>query len=275
MPKIDAHQHYWNPARLHYGWMNPTDPVLYRPYLPADLAPHLAANDVGITVVVQATHDEAETRWLLELADNTPTIGGVVGWLDLTAPDFFNILAAYSSGKLCGVRHQTHDEPDPRWLLRPDVLRGLRMLADAGVPFDLLVRPEHLPHLPELFEAVPNGRWIVDHIAKPHIATGMIEQWRNDMRRIAQYANVACKLSGMITEADHTNWTRADIQLYFDVALEAFTPARLMFGSDWPVCLLAGSYAQVIGLATDLIAELSPTEQAAIWGDTARAWYGL
>src|SRR5438477_7865415 len=168
MEKLDTHQHFWDVDRFHYPWLSPAMTILNRDYLPADLAPHLAACGIDGTVVVQATHDAAETHWLLSLARQTSFIKGIVGWFDLTAPDLpAQLAAAMAEGPLCGVRHQVHDEPDPAWLLREPVLRGLRTLASLGMPYDMLVRPVHLPLLPQLFAAVPNGRWVIDHIAKP------------------------------------------------------------------------------------------------------------
>ena len=276
MLKIDAHQHFWNPGTLHYPWLAPDLAVLYRPFVPADLVPHVTAHGVDGTIVVQATHDEAETTWLLELATTTPWIAGVVGWVDLASDDLAEKLGRFiARGPLCGVRHQVHDEPDPHWLLRPEVIRGLQTLARRGLVYDLLLRPMHLPILPRLFEAVPGMRWVIDHLAKPEIKSGRVEPWLSGMREAARYPNVFCKISGMITEADHTRWTADDIRPYFEHVLELFGPSRLMWGSDWPVCLLAGGYERVHDLAQDLIVRLPRVEQAMIWGATARAVYQL
>ncbi len=276
MLKIDAHQHFWNPGTLHYPWLTPDLSVLYRPFGPADLAPHLAARGVDGTIVVQATHNEAETAWLLDLAGATPWIAGVVGWVDLTADDLDEKIDRFvARGPLRGIRHQVHDEPDPHWLLRPEVNRGLQTLARRGLVYDLLLRPVHLPILPRLFEAVPGMRWVLDHLAKPEIKSGRVEPWLAGMREVARYPNVTCKVSGMITEADHTRWTVDDIRPYFGHVLDLFGPSRLMWGSDWPVCLLAGSYEQVHDLVHDLTALLSREEQALIWGGTARTVYQL
>ena len=273
--KIDAHQHFWDLGRLHYPWLSPSLTVLHRDFRPPDLAPHLAACGVDGTVFVQATHAVAETRWVFELAREAEFIKGVVGWLDLTAPDLADqVDRLRAEGPLVGVRHQVHDEPDEAWLLRPAVVQGLRTLAATGMPYDLLVRPPHLPHLPRLFDAVPHMTWVVDHIAKPLIAQGEMEPWRRDLRRVAEYPNVVCKVSGMITEAS-ADWTPDDIRPYFDAVLAMFGPRRLLFGSDWPVCLLRGSYEQVHGLVGQFVAELSEDEQAAVWGGTAARVYGL
>jgi L-fuconolactonase len=274
--KIDAHQHFWNLEKLAYPWLSPDATVLYRNFTPADLAPELAACGIDGTVFVQATHAEVEIDWVFELARENPFIKGVVGWLDITAPDLGEKLAAYrAKGPLCGIRHQVHDEPDPRWLLRPDVIDGLKLLAKQDVTFDLLLRPVHLPFIPELLRAVPDGHWVIDHISKPEIKDGKIEPWFQDLRRVAEFPNVYCKISGMITEADHANWTIENIRPYFERVLEMFGPKRLLYGSDWPVCLLAGSYRQVYELAAALTASLSQDEQAAFWGGTAQQVYKL
>lgn len=275
MLKIDAHQHFWDLGKLHYPWMSPSQTILYRNYSPSDLAPHLAACRIDGTIFVQATHAVAEIRWVFELARQADFIQGIVGWVDLTAPDLGDLVDTLrAEGPLVGVRHQVHDEQDNEWIVRPDVVRGLRTLAAKGIPYDLLVRPPHLPVLPRLFDAVPNMVWIVDHIAKPYIAQGEMEPWRTDMRRVAAYPNVVCKLSGMITEAQ-PDWTASDIHPYMEAVLEMFGPSRLLFGSDWPVCLLQGSYEQAHDLVAGFISTLSADEQAAIWGGTAQKVYRL
>lgn len=275
MLKIDAHQHFWHLTKFNYPWLSPSLSVLYRNYEPADLAPLLEACGVSGTVIVQATHDTAETRWFLSLAQQASFIKGVVGWVDLTAPDLAEQVAELQTlGPLCGIRHQVHDEVDQAWLVRPAVLQGLQTLARLGIAYDLLVRPPHLPVLPRLFDAVPNMVWIIDHIAKPSIAQGITQPWLDDMRRVAAYPNVVCKVSGMITEG-RPDWTTADFKPYVEPVLEMFGADRLMFGSDWPVCLLAGSYTQVHDLVAAYTQTLSVTEQAAIWGGTAQKVYQL
>jgi L-fuconolactonase len=276
MLTIDSHQHFWNLQRLRYPWLSPDLAPLYRNFEPPDLAPQLQACGVSATIVVQATHDRAETDWLLELARATPFIKGVVAWLDLGAPDLDEQLdACTAQGPLCGVRHQVHDEPDPEWLLRPEIVRGLQTLARRQIAYDLLVRPTHLPLLPRLFDLVPDGRWVIDHLAKPPIARGVLEPWARDLGRVAQHPQVCCKLSGMITEAEHARWTIDDLRPYVERAIELFGPERLLFGSDWPVCLLAGGYERVHAALAALIGGLSPHEQAAIWGGAARRIYQL
>lgn len=275
MLKIDSHQHFWDLQRLNYPWLKPNLHTLYRNYFPSDLAPELAACGVHGTIVVQATHDHAETEWLLSLAQETSFIKGVVGWFDLLASNLDEqIDEMKTKGPLCGVRHQVHDEPDPEWLLQEPVIRGLQTLGRKGLPYDLLVRPVHLPLLPKLFESVPDMTSVVDHLAKPEIARARRQPWLDDLRRVAAYPNVYCKISGMITEA-RRNWTMDDICSYFEHVLSMFGPTRLMFGSDWPVCLMAGSYRQVHDLTAQLIEALSPSEQEATWSRTARVVYNL
>lgn len=276
MLKLDAHQHFWKLQDFSYPWLTPDLAVLYRDYAPPDLAPGLTEQGVAGTVAVQASHSGAETEWLLGLAGRYDFIKGVVGWVNLASYNLDERLARLQEvGPLCGVRHQVHDEADEEWLLRPAVVRGLRLVAERDLAYDLLVRPQHLPHLPALFGEVPDGRWVIDHLAKPPIKRGELEPWRRDLRRVADYPQVYCKVSGLITEADHRAWQKADLRPYLDTALELFGPARLLFGSDWPVCLLAGSYAQVHEVVTEWVAALSPAEQAAIWGETAREVYKL
>lgn len=275
MLKLDAHQHFWDLQQLSYPWMAPDLAVLYRNYAPSDLAPALAETGMGGTVVVQATHDVRETEWLLGLAREADFIRGVVGWVDLTAPDLGDQVARLRTlGPLVGIRHQVHDEQDNEWIVREPVLRGLKTLAARGMPYDLLVQPPHLPVLPRLLDAVPGMTWIVDHLAKPYIARGEVQPWRDDLARVAQYPNVVCKVSGMITEA-RPDWQVDDFRPYFDAVLEMFGPTRLMFGSDWPVCLLVGSYHQVHDLVAELIAPLSADEQTVIWSGTARRTYHI
>ncbi|HEX2913120.1 MAG TPA: amidohydrolase family protein [Chloroflexia bacterium] len=274
--KIDTHQHFWDLQKLDYPWMNPEQKVIYRNFYPSDLQSELEANGVDGTVTVQATHSEAETEWLLSLARSNSFIKGVVGWLDLTAPDLSERLEKMLAlGPLRGVRHQVHDEPDTEWLLQPAVVNGLRTLAKRDIPYDLLLRPPHLKVLPALFEAVPDATWIIDHIAKPEIKAGIMEPWAEDIRRASAYPNVYCKVSGIITEADWANWSAAQIRPYFEVVLESFGPERLLFGSDWPVCLLAGSYSRVIQLVEELIASLSEGEKNKIWFENALRVYKL
>jgi L-fuconolactonase len=274
--RIDAHQHFWDLERLEYSWMPPGENILRRNYLPDDLRTILEDNRFDGSVLVQANTVMAETRWLLELAAENPFILGVVGWVDLTdsgLPGVLDELQRHSRFK--GVRHAVHDEADTNWLLRPEVLRGLGELARRGIPYDLLVRPVHLPLVPRLAEAVPDLRMVVDHIAKPLIAEHRLEGWADDIAAAAKIPGMHCKLSGMITEADHQNWTSEDLRPYVQHVLNVFAPERLMFGSDWPVCKLAGSWKRVLAAFTQACGPQPQNVRDRLLGDTAAEFYRL
>lgn len=290
--RIDAHHHLWESRRrfpvsgdwllgsVGYGWREAGLPDLDRDFLPSALAPSLAEAGVSRTVVVQAIHGEGETEWLLEVARDTPTVAGVVGWTDLAAPAevVSERLAELRGRGLVGVRHLVQFEADPRWLLRAEVVRGLAVLAALGLPYDLLLVPSQLDLVPELSERLPELRMVIDHLAKPPIASGLLDPWRAAMRRAAQNPNVCCKVSGMVTEADHRRWTPADLRPYIEVVLDAFGPARLMFGSDWPVCTLAATYEQVTGALEENLQALVGDDtgvREAIYRTTAAAFYGI
>jgi L-fuconolactonase len=239
--------------------------------------PTLRRNRFDGSVVVQANALLAETRWLLELADAHEWIRGVVGWVDLTDPMVGRQLDEFQQHpKFKGVRHIVHDEPEVEWLLRVDVLRGLHEVSRRGLPYDLLLRPVHLPLVPRLMEQVPDLRAIVDHISKPLIAQGLLDGWAQDMERTAQFPQIWCKLSGMITEADHRNWRAADLQPYVQHVFELFGPDRLVFGSDWPVCLLACErWKQVLAACTQALGPLAMPIREKIFGENAVRFYGL
>jgi L-fuconolactonase len=274
--RIDAHQHYWDVTRLEYPWMPPGESILRRNYLPHDLAPVLERHGFEGTVLVQANVVIEETWWLLDLASQRETILGVVGWVDLTDPDLGHVLdRCQKHPKFKGVRHIVHDEPDVRWLLRDDVVRGLKELARREIPYDLLLRPPHLPLIPQLAERVPGLPMVIDHIAKPLIAEHVMEPWARDMEAVAKIPGMHCKLSGMITEADHNNWSADDLRPYVQHVLNLFGPDRLMFGSDWPVCLLAGSWKQVLAAFTQACGAMPNAEREKILGETAQKFYRL
>ena len=274
--RIDAHQHYWDVGRLDYPWMPPGPSVLRRNYLPEDLEPVLADHRFDGTIVVQAAVVMEETWWLLDLAARHESIRGVVAWVDLTDPALGAALdQCQRHPKFKGVRHIVHDEPDLRWLLRDDVVVGLNELARRGIPYDLLLRPPHLPLIPELADRVPGLRMVIDHIAKPLIAARAIEPWARDMEIAAQIPGMHCKISGMITEADHTQWKADDLRPYVQHVLKLFGPDRLMFGSDWPVCKLAGSWKQALAAFTQACGPLPQTEREKILGGTAMRFYQL
>ena len=276
--RIDSHQHYWEVDRFSYGWTEAGLLELERPFLPEDLLPELRKCEIEKTVVVQVLNSPAETEWLLELWQRDSTIAGVVGWLDLQAsPEALGeVVSAYSHHPgLVGVRHLVHEEQDVDWLVREDVMRGLAVLSEGGIPFDLLLRPPHLKHVPTISDQIPNLDMVINHIAKPYIARGEISPWADEMRAAAENPRVFCKLSGMITEADHNDWNPVDLAPYIDVALDTFGPYRLMYGSDWPVCTLAGSYSQVYDALSPALGELAEEARAGILGANAKGFYSL
>jgi len=274
--KIDAHQHFWQYSAQEYGWIGPGMEILRANHLPPDLAPLLQAAEIEGTVAVQARQTLAETEWLLSLADRYPLIRGVVGWVDLCSPDAHAQLERFAGHpKFCGLRHVAQDEPDDRFMLRRDFLRGIGLLVEFDLAYDILIFPRHLSVACELAQKFPNQRFVLDHIAKPFIKDGVVSPWDDDIRRLAAFPNVRCKISGMVTEADWKAWTSTDFRPYLDVVFEAFGPGRLMFGSDWPVCRLAGTYQEVYNIVADYIRQLSEAEQAAVWGETATQFYRL
>lgn len=275
--RIDAHQHYWRPERGDYGWLTPNAGVLYRDYGPSDLAPHLRTHRIDATVVVQAAPTVAETEYLLSLCAGEPTLAGVVGWIDPEADDFETTLVRLKqSPYFLGIRPMLQDLEDDAFIVRPKVLESLRTLARHDLALDLLVRPRHLPHAAALLAAVPGLRAVVDHIAKPGIAEGAFEPWRSDLAAVAAFPNVYCKLSGMVTEADHSHWRREHLEPYIREACLLFGPQRVLFGSDWPVCLLAASYDRVVeALEASLPPEWTDEEKAAVFGANAAAFYRI
>jgi L-fuconolactonase len=274
--RIDAHQHFWRYRPQTHGWINDDMAVLKRDYLPGDLEPLLRTQAMGGCVAVQAAHSLEETRFLLDLADRHSFVRAVVGWADLLAPDLDRQLEALTTrSRLRGLRHIAQDEPDDSWLARDDVVRGVSRLRRFGLTYDILVYARQLPAALELARRLPDQPFVVDHLAKPEIREGRLDPWRERLRALAALPHVSCKLSGLVTEAEWDRWTAADIRPYLEVALEAFGPRRLMIGSDWPVCLLAGDYARVVGLVVDFVASLSPDERASVLGGTATRFYQI
>jgi L-fucono-1,5-lactonase len=275
----DAHQHFWDPARGEYPWMTAELAAIRRPFGPDDLAPLLGARGVDRTILVQTQSSIDETREFLELAAATEFVAGVVGWVDLTSPSVGGTIAelrARPDGRyLVGIRHQVHDEDDPDWLLREDVRRGLAAVAEADLVYDLLVRPRELPAALETARRFPELRFVIDHLAKPPIAAGELEPWAERMAPFADLANVSCKLSGLVTEADWSSWTRDDLAPYVRRAAGWFGDERLLFGSDWPVCLLAASYGEVFDAYIDALGAISPEGRERILGLNAVRVYRL
>jgi len=277
---IDSHQHFWSYSATEYPWIGDGMERLARDYLPVDLEAPAAAAGVGGTVAVQARQTLEETRWLLDLAERHPLIRGVVGWVDMRSVDAESQLREFVTREtFVGVRHVVQDEPDPRFLLGEEFVRGLKQLQPFGLTYDLLLYPQQLPAAVELVASLPEQPFVLDHLAKPRIAAWTarsdMADWRRDIEALARHKNVCCKLSGLVTEAAWRQWRPADFAAYLDIALSAFGPDRLMFGSDWPVCLLAADYAEVAGIISNFCGTLSVAEQAAIWGGTATRFYGL
>lgn len=274
--RIDSHQHFWDLEKVDYFWMPKDHPVLSRNYLPEDLWPIYEINRMDGSVFVQAAHNDGETDWVLDLADREAKILGVVAWVDLQSPELGKRLDVLQKWpKFVGVRHIVHDEPDVRWLARPAVVEGLRELARRGIPYDLLLKPPHIPVAIEVMEKVPDLRCVIDHIAKPYIARGEWAEWAADMAKLAAIPTMHVKLSGMITEAKNPGWKSEDLMPYVQYVLRLFGPRRCMFGSDWPVCLLAGSWKEVLAAFTQALGAQSQEVRDEILGETASRFYGL
>ena len=273
-PRIDAHQHFWGYNSADYGWIDDSMLKLRRDFLPADLQPELQAAGFHGCIAVQACHTLEETRWLLDLATAFPFILGVVGWVDLQSPDVRAQLQQLAANpRLLGIRHVVQSEPDDRFLLRPEFLRGVALLEEFDLTYDILVYPKHLPVAAEFVSRFPRQRFVLDHLAKPFIKRGELEPWRADLRHLAQFPNVYCKLSGMVTEADWQAWKPTAMNPYLETALESFGHDRLMIGSDWPVCTVAASYSQTMNLVTEFFADYPRHFRDAILGiNAARFW---
>lgn len=274
--RIDAHQHFWryNPQRD--TWIGEHMIVLKRDFMPEQLALELTSAAIDASIAVQADQSEAETLFLLRLCETNASIAGVVGWVDLRSPAIEDRLQYFSQfGKLCGFRHIVQAEPDDEFMLQPDFVRGVRALEHFGYSYDLLVYPRQLPAAIRLAEKLPDQRFVLDHIAKPEIARASISPWREDIRELARNPNVYCKLSGLVTEARWQSWKGQDFRPYLEVVLEAFGPGRLMFGSDWPVCLLAASYTRVKTVIADYVRQAAYDHEEAIFGGNAMRFYRL
>lgn len=273
--RLDSHQHFWRYAAEDYPWIRLEWPIR-RDYLPEHLAPELSHCGLDGCIAVQARQTLEETRWLLELAETSAIIQGVVGWVDLCSPEVDGQLAQWAAHpKLVGVRHVVQDEPDERFMLRADFQRGIGQLRAAGLTYDLLIYPHQLPAAIALVENFPEQPFVLDHLAKPRIREGTLSPWREQIHKLAQAPNVMCKVSGLVTEARWDEWRAGDFRPYFETVLNAFGPARLMYGSDWPVALLAASYERVFGLALDYFAPLGEEAQAGIFGGNAVRFYDL
>lgn len=276
MKIIDSHQHFWQIGRFNYEWMSPDDKILCKDFLPADFEQILRRSGIAKSVVVQAHQSTAETLWLLDLADEHEFIAGIVGWVDLQNPDVENNLQELAMRpKFRGVRHLVQDERQDDWLTEPEVLRGLNALSKYDLTYDLLVFTRHLPYAQTVVENLPHQRFVIDHLAKPPIATGEIAEWKSALKKIAVLPNVYCKLSGLITEANYESWTVKDLRPYVETALDLFGEKRLMFGSDYPVCLLAASYEKVLETYQSFLINLSETDQNLVLSQNAIDFYKL
>lgn len=275
---IDAHQHFWQRSLpFDYGWLEaPQHKAINKDFLPADLQQNISQVGVDKTIFVQTQHNLEENRWALKLAAENNFLAGVVGWVDLASPDCEEQLLEFKENPLfVGIRHITQDEPDDDFIVRDEVRRGLKVLEKHNVPFDLLFYVKHLKHAAPLAKEFPNLPFVIDHLAKPRIKEQVTDDWINNFKAAAKHPNVYCKLSGMVTEADWENWKPDDLRPYVETALEAFTPQRCMYGSDWPVCELAASYEEVFNALKETVGVLSETEQQRIFSETAKEFYRL
>ena len=273
---IDSHQHFWKYEPVKHDWIDDEMAIIRKDFMPSDLREVYVKNGIDGCVAVQADQTLAETDFLLDLASKNNFIKGVVGWADLQGEDIEMVLEKYSAfEKLKGFRHVVQGEPDHNFLLRPNFLRGIKALQKHNFTYDILVFPHQLGAVLEFVKRFPNQIFVIDHIAKPHIKDGFFDGWATLMKEISKYENVYCKVSGMITEADYKSWTEAQLQPYLNLVFNAFGTKRIMYGSDWPVCLVAGKYNQVKAIITTFISKLSETEKAAVMGKNAIQFYDL
>jgi len=275
--KIDSHQHYWHFNTVDYGWMGENMSVIKRDFLPPDLLPELKSIGFDGSVAVQARQSLEETNWLLQLADEHPQIKGVVGWVDLQSEQAEAQIAAFAQHpKAVGVRHVIHDEEDIDFMLRPAFIRGVQLLEKYNLAYDILIFPKHLTNTIGFVKQFSEQQtFVVDHIAKPLIKDGIVSPWKEDIAVLAKFPNVYCKVSGMVTEADWNTWKPEDIRPYLDIVVEAFGPERILIGSDWPVCLVAGKYSEVMQVVIDYISSFTEKEQALMLGGNAVKAYRI
>jgi L-fuconolactonase len=273
---VDAHQHFWVYNPDEYDWITDSMAVVRRDFLPKNLRPELDRNGFRGSIAVQTRQTIEETRWLLDLANESSWILGVVGWVDLCSKNVRSHLAALAKHpKLVGIRHIVQSEPDDRFLLRPDFLYGISRLQEFDLAYDILIKPRHLLVAAEFVERFPNQRFVLDHLAKPLIKDAEIEAWATGIRRLASFSNVFCKLSGLVTEADWHHWKPQQITPYLDIAFECFGPTRLMTGSDWPVCLVAASYTSVVDVVKNYLKNQAPATRRAVLAGNAQMFYRL
>jgi L-fuconolactonase len=273
---IDSHQHFWKYEPVKHDWIDDDMSVIRRDFSPSDLSKVYKESSIDGCVAVQADQTLEETDFLIDLASNNSFIKGIVGWVDLRAENIENVLEKYSTDKIVkGFRHVVQGEADHNFLLRPNFSRGISLLEKYNFTYDILVFPHQLGSVLEFVKKFPNQKFVIDHIAKPYIKDGYFDGWATMMTAIGKHENVSCKMSGMVTEADFNTWTPEQIHPYMNVALEAFGSSRILFGSDWPVCLVAGNYSKIKKLTTDFISQLSQIEQNSIMGNNAIEFYNL
>ncbi|MGH8336883.1 MAG: amidohydrolase family protein [Gammaproteobacteria bacterium] len=276
MPVIDSHHHFWRYNAQDFGWIDDAMRDIRRDFLPVDLEKEIRAAGVDGVVTVQARQSLEETKWLLGMSAQHAFIRGVVGWAPLVDPQAPAILEKLAAEKkLRAVRHVLQREPDERFMLRADFNRGIAALRPLGLAYDILIFERHLPQTIEFVDRHPQQAFVLDHIAKPRIKEGILDPWKKNIRELARRPHVYCKISGLVTEADYTQWTEDQLEPYVCTVFEAFGPKRLMFGSDWPVCLVACGYARWHGLVRKWMEKLSPSEQKRILGETAVEAYRL
>lgn len=272
---IDAHQHFWNYDHREYDWIDDAMASIRRDFLPAELKPLLENNGFQGSIVVQVRQTLEETHWLLKLAEDNPFILGVVGWVDLRSPRLHAQLESLAGKpKLVGIRHIVQNEPEG-FLLQPDFLRGISILAEFDIAYDLLIYSKHLPIAVEFVRRFPRQRFVLDHLAKPPIKSGAIDLWARGIRELASFPNVQAKVSGLVTEADWQAWKPEEVRTYLDVAFECFGPGRLMIGSDWPVCTVAASYERTMNLVRDYLSRYAAEEREAVLGGNAAKFWRL
>jgi L-fuconolactonase len=275
MAGIDSHQHFWQYDPVKHDWIDDDMAVIRKDFLPPDLQPALQQNNIGGCIAVQADQTTKETDFLLALQKENSFIKGVVGWVDLRADNIEEQLSFYKQfAALKGFRHVLQGEA-PEFMLQPGFVRGIAALKQFDFTYDVLIFPKHLQAAIELVKQFPDQPFVIDHIAKPYIKSGLIDEWKQDMNTIAQYENMHCKISGMITETNYQNWKPDDFTPYLDVVVESFGTNRIMFGSDWPVCLAAASYQKIIEIVSNYFAAFSTTEKANFFGNNAAAFYNL
>ena len=274
--RIDSHQHFWKFDPIRDAWINESMKVIQRDFYPGDLEPILKKHHIDGCVSVQADQSEAETDFLLDLADKHDFIKGVVGWVDFLDPHVRETIARYAENKkMKGMRHVLQGEPDRAYMLNPQFMKGIAALKNYDLSYDILVFPDQLGYTSQFVKNISGVRFVIDHIAKPDIKNQNIDKWEHSMRQVAQHENAWCKISGMVTEADWQNWQYEDFVPYLDIVFEVFGANRVMFGSDWPVCNVAGGYDKMISIVEQYTAELSADEHSRFWGLNAIEFYKL